>query len=272
MKQLLKDIFPNSLIVLIAKIYARITYRNRPRFITWKYDTFSVLQCCIAYNKYGGYCVPLSSCHRPVAQKLFQGSIQEPKTIQFLISRCQEGDIVHAGTYFGDFLPALSRFCAPNSKIWAFEPNPENYKCARITLQINDLQNIELMNAGLGEHEEIFEMVTTDESGQALGGASRILKRDIDEIPRNTEIIQMVTLDKVIPSERKVSIIQLDVEGYEQQALSGALEIIQRCWPIIVLENLPEEQWLFENLLKYGYRIGEKIHNNTVLFPPHRSA
>ena len=101
-----------------------MTYRKRPRFTTMEYNSHSVLQCCIAYNKYGGYCVPLSSLHRPAAQRILSGDVYEPNTIEFLISNCSDGDIVHAGAYFGDFLPALSRSCAPNAKIWvSVDPN-----------------------------------------------------------------------------------------------------------------------------------------------------
>ena len=66
---------------------------------------------------------------------------------------CGTGDLVHAGTYFGDFIPALSRVCAPDAKVWAFEPNPENYRCALITTTLNNLHNVEIKNAGLGSQE-----------------------------------------------------------------------------------------------------------------------
>jgi hypothetical protein len=82
-----------------------------------KVDNESVLQCYIAYNQYGGYCVPQSSHHRPAAQRILSGTLWEPKTIAFMMTYCGTGDIVHAGTYFGDIVPALSQACAPGAKV-----------------------------------------------------------------------------------------------------------------------------------------------------------
>jgi hypothetical protein len=91
------------------------------------------IEYTLASNFYGSYCVPLSSAHRPAAKKILGGEVWEPETIQFLTSI--RGDIVHAGTYFGDFLPALSASRVPGEKIFAFEPSRENFQCAQMTLR-----------------------------------------------------------------------------------------------------------------------------------------
>jgi len=223
----------------------------------------SALQCCVAYNKYGGYCVPMSSRHRPAAQRILAGQIWEPETIEMLISHGNDGDVIHAGTYFGDFLPALSQCCAPGRRVWAFEPNPENYQCAQITGYINAVRNIELINACLGERQGARRMVTTDAAGRALGGASRIV--DCENGMAGAVTVNCVAIDEVVPEDRTVSIIQLDVEGFEKPALSGALKTIERCTPTIILETLPDEQWLSENILHLGYRVAGKVHDNTIL-------
>jgi hypothetical protein len=46
-----------------------------------------------------------------------------------MLGNCGKKDIVPAGAYFGDFLPALSN-CGDDVGVWAFEPNVENYTCA----------------------------------------------------------------------------------------------------------------------------------------------
>jgi FkbM family methyltransferase len=239
-------------------------------FSRQQFDSPTVLKCIVSYNKYGGYCVPESSRHRPAAKTILSNDVHEPKTIEYLISNCADGDIVHAGTYFGDFLPALSQACSSKAKIWAFEPNPENYKCARITTYINDINNVELINAGLGERKEMLVMLTSDKNGKACGGASKILTHETDNIPGGTQVVQILTIDETILPDRKVSIIQLDVEGHEKQALSGALKTIQRCLPIIIVEVNPkstliESAWFTENILVLGYKITKFAHGNAVL-------
>jgi FkbM family methyltransferase len=207
--------------------------------------------------------------------------------IEFLTSHCKDGDVIHAGAYFGDFLPALSQSCAPGAKIWAFEPSLENYRCALITSHINGLGNIELFHAALGERRESRTLVTTDAKGRSLGGGSKILghEENLDTVrvdqpgfrpnfglkvgdgsSRATETVQVVSVDELVPPNRKVSVIQLDVEEHEQEALSGALNTIKRCLPIIVVETLPAEDWLSENILQLGYRVdASRILGNVVL-------
>jgi FkbM family methyltransferase len=217
---------------------------------------------------YGGYCVPESSRHRPAAQKILSNGVYEPETIRFIRANCGAGDIVHAGTYFGDFLPALSKALAPEARIWAFEPNTENYRCARITVEINGLKNVVLANSGLGARAERMQIMTVDQNGHALGGASRLVP-DVPEGMAHTQSVQVVTVDEVVGPDRNVSILQLDVEGHEKEALAGALKTIRRCLPIIILETLPESillrsAWFAENVLGLGYRPFGKVHGNVI--------
>jgi FkbM family methyltransferase len=263
MKQLLKAIFPKPIFTNIQKLREKFNRRNSPSLTYYQGDSESILQCCIAYNKYGGYCVPVTHIDRPVVQKILSGDVYEPNTIEFIRENCQNGDIIHAGTYFGDFLPALSQSCGSGNKIWAFEPNPESYRHALITTYINSLQNVELTNAGLGEKSTSLSMKIADSSGKPLGGGSKLIQENKQKFD-NSVIVDIVTIDEIIPSNRQISIIQLDLEKFEQFALNGAIKTIQRCKPIIILETLPEEEWLSENLFSLGYRITGKLHLNTI--------
>jgi len=176
MKAQVKKLIPNTLLPQARSFYVTIVNAiAKARFSRRQYAELSALKCSVSYNQYGGYCVPESSRHRLAAQRILANDVHEPETIEFMTASCGDGDIVHAGAYFGDFLPALSAGCAQDSRIWAFEPNAENYRCARITMEINGIANVELANAGLGARREILRLKTTDSKGVALGGTSRII-------------------------------------------------------------------------------------------------
>ena len=153
--------------------------------------------------------------------------------------------------------------------MWAFEPNPENYRCAFVTVAINGLQNVELQNAGMGASRGSLPMVVLDNCGRSLGGISHVVGGIDERNEKGLVNVNIVTIDEIVPWERSVSIIQLDVEGFEKEALTGALMTVRRCKPIIVLEQLPEERWFSKNIISLGYRIvgiaGEKSHKNTIL-------
>jgi FkbM family methyltransferase len=223
-----------------------------------------------AANRFGQYCVPASSQHRPAARAILAGDVWEPKTIDFLTSRCGNGDVIHAGTYFGDFLPALSAAIAPGARVWAFEPSAENFQCAEITLKLNDIRNVELAQAALGACAGTALLYTGQAGKLPRGGASTI--RATREPGGAYEEVTVVAIDNVVPEDRNVSILQLDVERYEEQALAGGLSVIRRCLPLLVLENLPaNRKWFRENVLSLGYRRTGRVDKN-VAFTARKNA
>ncbi len=265
MKQLVKKVLPAPLISLARKSINKIRQRKKPLVAHYSGDAPSVLNCCIAYNKFGGYCIPLSSYHRPAAQRILSGGVYEEDTIDYIFKNYSGTDIIHAGTYFGDFLPALSRVCAEDAKVWAFEPNPENYRCALITKFINNLRNVELTNAGLGSEGNFLHMMVSDETGRSLGGASYITETKYMKSDNQFTMVKIVKVDDVVPPDRKIGILQLDVQGFEQPALIGAISTIKRDRPILILEGLPEEDWLTQNIFQLGYKFIKSVCRNMIL-------
>ena len=225
------------------------------------------LKCKFAQNCYGGYCIPVSSIHRPAARIVSNGGVYEKETIDFIRKYHDGGDIVHAGTYFGDFLPGISKACSSEQRIWAFEPNPESFHCAEVTILLNKIKNVCLKNGGLGNVETSMVFETSDKIGKPLGGgsyfnigASRI--GDKNRVP-------IFTIDNEVPKDRTVSIIQLDVEGCEEIALIGGIKTIERCKPILILEVNPKSRLLTGEFFKktiigMGYKKIRKIHSNIV--------
>lgn len=180
------------------------------------------MQNIIAENKWGKHSIPKNILYTYTAQTIIDGGIHEDTTIDYI--RSIGGNIIHAGSGFGDFLPALKN-C---QKVWTFEPNPLMYKSSLETISLNDLKNIELFPFALGDKESIISLKNIDELGQEMGPRSEISDSGIE--------VKLVKLDKIIPKNEKISLIHLDLEGYEFQALDGAKEIIERDRPIIVLE------------------------------------
>lgn len=258
MRRLLPSSLRNAAAALARRVADRLSAWPEPS----SDDGRDVMACCIGYNVHGGYCVPLSSRHRPAARRILAGQVWEPDTLAFMSAHVDGGDVVHAGTYFGDFLPALAHAGDARHRVWAFEPNPENWRCAAITIALNGLRNVSLTQAGLGAEPGCLDMEVADASGRALGGRSHIV--DTAAGGRVTPV-EITTVDATVPADRHVSLLQLDVEGFEMQALVGAMGTIRRCRPTLVLENLPPRRWLEDHLLALGYREAGRLHRNRVL-------
>ncbi|MDU8910010.1 FkbM family methyltransferase [Aestuariicoccus sp. MJ-SS9] len=211
-------------------------------------------------NEYGRYCVPAGLETRPAAKAVLAGGVYEPDTIRFMRNHAGAGDIIHAGAFFGDFIPALSGALASDARLWAFEPNPGNHAAAEKTIALNDLENVTLTNAALSNREEEVLFRTSDAEGRSLGGLSHFVTEEGDGV----EPVQAVMLDYVVPRTRNVSILQLDVEGHEKQALRGAYHLIYRCRPILILEYFGQLQWINRTFRGLNYEKVGKLHGNFV--------
>ena len=133
---------------------------------------------------------------------------------------------------------------------------------------INNIKNTHLKNAGLGARNDISFVETVDDHGNDLGGASRITSFTNGD-QKLLQGVAINAIDDIIPPERHISIIQLDVEGYEKEAITGALKTISRWRPIIILEDLEEAQllessWFESNILSLGYTRTKSLHGNVV--------
>lgn len=176
------------------------------------------------------YFVPDYAAHRPAGQAILKGRYYEPRThaLVRLLLESLPGNIVHAGTFFGDMLPSFSRACGTAGRVYAFEPLLENHVLARLTVDANRLENVVLFNAGLGAALASCLMARGSAAGTHAGGASKVS-------PRGDASATLMTIDSL--GLTQLSILQLDVEGHELEALTGARRTIAACRPVIMIED-----------------------------------
>lgn len=238
--------------------------RNRPRRPDYDGVDPAVLRCVVAYNRHGGYCIPRGAMHRPCAQAILRGEEFEPETVEAIRRHAAVGDVVHAGTFFGDMLPAAARACAPGGRVWAFEPNDESHRCATLTVAINGLGNVHLEHAACGSAAGEVLLRVTDRSGKPLGGKSEVVRAVDATSGERGYVVPVVRIDDIVPDDRHVSLVHLDVERSEREALTGALTTIRRCLPTLILETVPDDAWCAEHLAPLGYRAACRVGPNTV--------
>jgi FkbM family methyltransferase len=169
--------------------------------------------------------LPRYALHRPACREFLEGRLYEPDTHALVAKLFAErrGDMIHAGTFFGDMLPAFSRAC--QGTVYAFEPVLENYVLAKLCVETNKLRNVALFNAALGAGLEIGHV----DAGTSLhrGGAS--------EISDHGQTTTIMPIDGLGLSE--LSVLHLDVEGYELPTLKGAESTLRRCRPTVLIED-----------------------------------
>ena len=100
---------------------------------------------------------------------------------------------------------------------------------------------------------------------QKLGGGSRLLNptESIDSV--NLVVVPTTAVDEVVPMERPIALIHLDVEGHEKAVLSGARRILERWRPDLIVETLPDDNWMREYLIPLGYELVGRVCDNHIL-------
>lgn len=171
--------------------------------------------------------MPLHGQHRIAAQNILDRQLYEPDTHRLVsaLMPALGGSMIHAGTFFGDMLPTFSR--STPGLLYAFEPVLENYVMAKLCVETNALGNVVLLNAALGQKTGVAFIDTGDINAPHSGGAS-----SVSEKGQTTALLAIDALDL-----HDITLIQLDVEGFELSALRGAARTLKRDAPIVMIED-----------------------------------
>lgn len=221
-------------------------------------------------NEYGLVCSDGAYVSKIIHQTIANGHIWEKGTQDFIIKNHNNKDVIHAGAFIGDMFPAVSKNMNQEAILWAFEPTPLAYECAVETIKINDLNNVKLYNYALGDKNSHINLYLEIEGRICGGGAvvdeiyegkGSLPKQHWSKPVGTTVEVEVKKLDDIIPQDREVSIIHLDIEYYEEIALNGAKQIIEKYKPILILEGQPE---LNEFLYGLGYTLSGEIEHNHI--------
>ena len=115
---------------------------------------------------------------------------------------------------------------APNLKLFAVEPDTENFKLLRVNLILNDLDSrATLINCGLGDK---FDEMTMYRNARNPGNNGFIPA----EYKTPGETIQIAPLDNLLAESEiapeEVKYIWIDTEGFEAQVLLGAKNLLAK--------------------------------------------
>jgi len=175
----------------------------------------------------------------------------ESQLLMQLVNR--PGLVIEAGANIGTHtIPLARRAGGFGSELIAFEPQPVIFQnlCANVAL--NGLLNVRAWPWACGaEVGKLFfpppDYLNTGNFGAVSLQAS--FAEGLIEVP-------CVRLDDVI-AERPVSLIKIDIEGFELQALQGAVRTLEKSRPTLYVENdrVAQSPALIDWLWSQGYRL-----------------
>jgi FkbM family methyltransferase len=175
---------------------------------------------------------------------------------------------IDVGANRGDTIQAI-QMRTRNTKVMAFEPNPLIF--SRLHRIYKNRDDVKLFNFGLSNRDEIvtlhvpfykqfmFDGLASFDIKSALSWLNgRIFFYDEKYLSLRNIDCCLTRLDRF---ELSPAFIKVDVQGFEHQVLTGAIDTIRRCRPVILTETPgPDVVELMEELdyLPYSYS-GERL-------------
>jgi len=222
-----------------------------------------------AANEYGFYCIPKEYLSREMPLSIFQGEVYEPMTLRFMRRHLGSGDVVTGGAFIGDFFPALCEVMASKAKLHSFEPTPLSFEAAQETIRLNGLKNVNLQPVAVGEEAGTFPLLIARRSGEKIAAGERIVTDQTADDDRIINV-EVKLIDDLVAKTRKVSLLHLDIEGFEDKGLKGSSRILNDSKPLVILEaGKPWQRRNFLNILneispKAGYQLMGTMEHNAI--------
>jgi FkbM family methyltransferase len=192
-------------------------------------------------------------------QTCYDWTMAEIHLPKLLMDSCKQfnkpvKNVIHAGGNMGIYALEFAKEC---KNVYVFEPADENFAALALNCAMKD--NIFLYKAALGNDHRTIDVVNDTADKQC--GAWKV--KGSGNIP--TLKIDDLNLDDV-------SIIHLDIEGYELFAIKGAENTIKKCEPLLSFEVLNHnmdfgytQTELFDYVMSLGYKSSLRV-GNEILF------
>lgn len=191
-----------------------------------------------------------------VTSSLINGWIYEPYMFRFISDNMidlENTEIIDIGANNGHFSIEFAHYVGDKGKVYSFEPQRIIYQQLCGNIFLNGLDNVYAYNVALGDENKMTNIESVDyfKEGEINLG-------DI-HISDDGETVEMKRLDNY--EFKNLSVIKIDVQGYEPFVIDGAKETLKKHRPFIFIEieddqlkkfNSSESE-LIEKLEEQGY-------------------
>lgn len=157
----------------------------------------------------------------------------EPDFFDFLNSFLKPGmTFVDIGANIGAYTIFAAKRVGPIGHVFAFEPNPENFRKLQLNVILNRFMNVSLFqNALTDQTREVYLRWDEDSAKHSVTH----LRSD------GQSVVKALCLDSLLdrlPSS--IDYIKIDTVGFELSVLNGAMELLNTYPPNIIQLELPK--------------------------------
>lgn len=177
-----------------------------------------------------------------------------------LSSWLQDGDwVIDVGANIGQYTKKMSDLVGSSGRVIAFEPMRETFYL--LGSNVNKFEyksNVSLFNTALSDKTEVLGM----ELPKLDSGLDNYYQAHLAKVDSGRSVL-CITIDSLNLPE-KIKLVKIDAEGHELPVIIGMEKIIERDYPVLIVENHGDEVERF--LKKYGYSKKKLERSPNIIF------
>lgn len=174
---------------------------------------------------------------RHVSLRLREEGVWEPYESSLLLSLLRPGDVfIDAGANIGYFSVLAASVIGPRGRVFAFEPDPDNFRLLEANAALNDMADcITPVQAALSERAGEGRLyLSTDNLGdhQVFAG---------DDVRDSVAVAMLPGSDFLAGKVERIDLVKVDTQGAEYQVIAGLLPLLasQATPPRLIVELTP---------------------------------
>ena len=171
-------------------------------------------------------------------KSVVSGDFYEPILLRHVLDNYQGGAIIDIGANIGNHSVFFAHYLQDKQDFHldAFEPEDSAYSFLKENMLNNvSSPNVELHNVAVGSVNGSVELNNGSPNNLGAARVTRSSSTESLEIP-------MKKLDDIIHKSKRVSIIKMDIEGFEPDALYGGYRVLSENSPILYIEAENEDR------------------------------
>ena len=176
--------------------------------------------------------------------------------------------VIDVGANLGFMSAIFSSLAGDAGRVYSFEPSPTVYAKLLEVIRMNGCTNVCANNMGCGREEQSLTLYSPLTSGCATLRPEENLEREA----MKKQSVRIVKLDDFLgPELDRLNFIKIDTEGFEDEVLGGAVELLQRFKPVVYIElcadRLESSRNAVHILREQGYTFARELSYETVSTP-----
>jgi FkbM family methyltransferase len=151
-----------------------------------------------------------------LSSQLWIDPTERDDALKFFRDYLKPGDrVVDVGANIGDTVLVASTQVGGAGHVVGLEAHPRTFRCLEENVRLNRATNVKLIESAVGAESRMIRF-------------SNDRRDDMNMVGGGTLLIRMNRLDDLLSSTLPVTLLKIDVEGYERFVLEGATETLRR--------------------------------------------